>query len=92
MLPTVEVEVTVSVVPRRCGCARKHSHGREHEKRKFPCHDGGSSELTSEEIIDQRAGCSKRRSRKMRDASGVAWSYPARVPGRRANRLGVRAP
>src|SRR6267154_2160125 len=29
-LPTVEVEVAVSVVPRRCGCARKHSRGREY--------------------------------------------------------------
>jgi hypothetical protein len=30
VMPTVEVEVAVSVVPRRCGCARKHSRGREH--------------------------------------------------------------
>jgi hypothetical protein len=63
-IPAVEVEVAVSVVPRRCGCARKHSRGREYQKSKFPCHDRGSSALTSDEIIDQSAGCSKRRSRK----------------------------
>jgi hypothetical protein len=59
-----EVVVAVSIEPRRCGRARKHGRGREYQKSKFPCHDRGSSALTSEETIDQSAACSKRRIRK----------------------------
>jgi len=80
VIPTVEVEVAVSVVPRRCRCARKHSRGREYQKSKFPCHDRGSSALTSEDIIDQSAGSSNAAAKcEMRPA----WPgpYPARVPG-----------
>ena len=66
-LPTIEeVVVAVSMEPRRCGCARKHGRGREYQKSKFPCHDRGSSTLTSEEPMDQSAACSKRRIRRMR--------------------------
>ena len=66
-LPTVEeVVVAVSMEPRRCGRARKHGRGREYQKSKFPCHDQGSSALTSEVVTDQSAACSKRRIRPMR--------------------------
>jgi hypothetical protein len=71
-LPTVEevvvaeVVMAVSVEPRRCGRAREHGRGREYQESKFPCHDRGSSALTSEETIDQSAACSKRRIRRMR--------------------------
>jgi hypothetical protein len=71
-LPTVEevvvaeVVMAVSMEPRRCGRARKHGRGREYQESKFPCHDRGSSALTSEETIDQSAACSKRRICRMR--------------------------
>jgi hypothetical protein len=50
--------------------------------------------LTSEDIIDQSAGCSKRRSRRMRDAPGVAWSLSgprARRSGQSVGRAGADA-
>jgi hypothetical protein len=67
-IPTVEVEVVVvamSVVPRRRVRARKHGRRRKYQESKFPCHDRGSSALTSEDTIDQSAACSKRRIRRM---------------------------
>jgi hypothetical protein len=79
-LPTVEevvvaeVVMAVSMEPRRCGRARKHGRGREYQESKFPCHDRGSSALTSEETIDQSAACSKRRICRMR-----GWRFNVRA-------------
>jgi hypothetical protein len=64
--PMEEVVVAVSMEPRRCWRARKHGRGREYQKSKFPCHDRGSSALTSEVVTDQSAACSKRRIRRTR--------------------------
>src|SRR5215475_12884801 len=51
-MPTMEeVVVAVSMEARGCGRARKHGQGRKDQKSKFPCHDRGSSSLTSEEPI-----------------------------------------
>jgi hypothetical protein len=92
VIPTVEeVVVAVSMEPRRCGRARKHGRGRKYQESKFPCHDRGSSALTSEETIDQSAACSKRRIRRMRGCALTFRANLARFSERVVRRVAMSA-